>query len=201
MNSYTKNSFIPKVIILSIALLALRSGVFWGAEQADFTVVYADRHAEFVQLKAEGDGFKVEKRGIVKEGDKLPALYCTVCVPPGSTVILKDKQGKEHEVFGPDVLDLWSLQRRHYVAEQVKVTEGTVAVQNSVTVDGVRKPVGAPVLVSKGNLIKTDPCFKMTFLDISDELGEDAAAQQEALLDPTEDPIDDKQEPDPDPSS
>lgn len=193
-----------KFIFLFAMFLALHHAFAYALERSNYTVTLADKDAEFVILTEEGDGFKIEKRNLIEEGNQLPALYCTICVPEGSLVVLKDEEGKETEVFGPDVVDLWNLQRRSYKAEQVRVTEGTVAIQSHVTVEGVRKRVGDPVLVSRGNLIKTDPCFKTTFLEFSEELGaeEAAAAQQEALLDPAEDPIDDKEEPpDPDPSS
>lgn len=147
------------------------------AEDKPFVARTVSGEAEFVILSEQEGQFDISQRGGLKQGDQLPTL-CTVCIPEDSAIVLTDDKGKEIELYGPDVFDLWSLKSREYKKDTVKVQEGTVAIQNVITINGEMKAVGKPLLIPKGQGMVTDPCFhtlKFEF-DTTDQAAAEAQA-------------------------
>lgn len=147
------------------------------AQEKQFVAGTVSGDAEFVILSEQEGQFDISQRGSLQQGEKLPTL-CTVCIPEDSAVVLVDDKGKKIELYGPDVFDLWSLKSREYKKDTVKVQEGTVAIQNVITIDGEMKAVGKTVLIPKGQGMVTDPCFhalKFEF-DTTDQAAAEAQA-------------------------
>ena len=184
----TKSNVMLKGFIFLFLMFLIASPKFLHAQQAkQFTVSAAEGDCEYVLMVEREERFEILERGTATLGKALPAEYCTVCVPVDAIVTLRDQSGKEIELFGPDVYDLWVEGHRPYQKEEVKVTEGLVEVQSVITVDGKTKPVGPPILVLKGSSVLTDACFRAVKTQIArtlDEAAEEAQSAQEiaALL-------------------
>lgn len=170
------------VFVVAFLALFIASPFLYAANEFVATKVSGDPQ----YIVADTDGNIVE-RGILTSDNlqnpksPLPADYCVVCVPKNSEVTLVNQQGKTVELVGPTVYDLWLGAQRPYGQETVGVTEGTVAVQPVVTIDGETKPVGHPVLVKEGLPISVDPCFNIIELESLDQLEEQLQAKEGRL--------------------
>ncbi len=134
-----------------------------------------DAEAEKVVWKEEDGKLKITAVGELHKGEALPDT-CRICVSEGKVVVEKD--GNEIKINAGEFFDSKDEKTKKAQASYVKVTEGKVAYQDELVQNGVRKPLGDPILVDKGMaLVRVNDCYHLETMSILDFEDSQAGAQ------------------------